>query len=340
MTLADPGEANTYRLTLEATGIELRHPDGWNLAGDAELVMTSTAEGALVSGRADLQRLGWTRDLRFELGAMLRELFRRRRLEVTAADSTLSRIALNVQLVAPDAVRVANNLANMTGSAELFLRGDLATPVLYGEVSVDAGGTLVYSGVEYLVERGRILFVDPYDLKAEIDLVATTRVRDFDVTLSAFGSLERLETRFSSDPPLPDVELFRLLAGGDVVESEAQLLDPRIARLAEDESTSAAGFLYGQAASAIGDRVSNLFGLDKFRIDPLTGSDRDNLSKARITVGKRLSKDVFLTYSVDPSSNDNQRLQIEWRVAQGLTLVLTQNGDNSYSADARWDTTF
>ena len=345
MTLPSAEADATYRLTLDATDVDLRHPDGWSLAGDAELVMASTGwgapgSGALVSGRADLSRLGWRQDLRFELSEMMREVFRRRRLEVTAQDSALSDIALNVQLSAPGAVRVDNNLAAMSGSADLFLRGDLGAPVLYGEVVIDEGGTLVYNGVDYEIDRGRILFVDPYDLEAEIDLVATTRVRDFDVTLSAFGSLERLETRFASDPPLPDVELFRLLAGGEVLETQSQLLDPRIARLSEDESTSAAGFLYGQAAAAIGDRVSGLFGLDKFRIDPLTGSDRDNLSKARITVGKRLSKDVFVTYSVDPSSNDNQRLQIEWRVAEGLTLVLTQNGDNSYSADARWDSTF
>lgn len=329
-----------YRLTLEALGIDLEHPDGWSLAGDAELVLRSADGGHRIGGRADLERLGWTRDLRFDLGAMVRQLLRRERLEVAAAEGTLSRVALDVHLLAPDAVRVRNNLARMDGSADLFLRGTLAAPVLYGEVEVDPGGTLVYNGVDYEVERGRILFVDPYELEAEIDFVAGTRVRDFDVTLAAFGSLERLETRFSSEPPLPDVELFRLLAGGDVRETQADLVDPRLARVEDDESTSAASFLYGQAASAIGDRVGNLFGLDKFRIDPLTGSDRDNLSKARVTVGKRLSKDIFLTYSLDPSSNESSRLQIEWRLAEGLTLVLTQNGDNTYSADARWDTAF
>ena len=102
---------------------------------------------------------------------------------------------------------------------------------------------------------------------------------------------------------------------------------------------SAASFLYGQAASVIGERVSNLFGFDKFRIDPLTGSG-DNLSKARVTVGKRLSKDVFVSYSADPSSTEEQRLQIEWQIGRSLVLVLTQNGDNTYEADARWETSF
>ncbi len=106
-----------------------------------------------------------------------------------------------------------------------------------------------------------------------------------------------------------------------------------------DASTSAATFLYGQAASVIGQRVNELFGFDKFRIDPLTGSG-DQLSKARVTVGKRLSKDVFVTFSADPSSTEDQRLRLEWQVSPGLSLILTQNGDDSYSADARWESSF
>ena len=70
---------------------------------------------------------------------------------------------------------------------------------------------------------------------------------------------------------------------------------------------------------------------------PVSG---DNLSSARVTVGKRLSKDVFVSYSADPSSTEEQRLQIEWQVSRGLVLVLTQNGDNTYEADARWETSF
>ena len=132
--------------------------------------------------------------------------------------------------------------------------------------------------------------------------------------------------------------MFRLLATGDTLETSS--FEPRLTeRSVEDPSTSAATFLYGQAASVIGDRVNRLFGFDKFRIDPLTGSS-DNFSKARVTVGKRLSKDVFVTFSDDPTSTDDQRLQVEWQVSPGLVLVLTQNGENTYSADARWETGF
>jgi translocation and assembly module TamB len=235
---------------------------------------------------------------------------------------------------------VQNDLADLVGSVDLLIRGSIAAPVLYGEVGLERGGTFSFSGTDYQIERGRILFTNPYRLDPEVDLLATARVRDFDVLLALQGTFDRLETRFSSEPPLPDLEVFRLLANGEDAAGGSSSFETRPARrVHEDPSTSAATFLYGQAASVIGKRVNTLFGFDKFRIDPLTGSG-DNLSKARVTVGKRLSKDVFLTFSTAASSNETQRLQIEWQASPGLKLVLTQNSDDTYSADARWEASF
>ena len=96
--------------------------------------------------------------------------------------------------------------------------------------------------------------------------------------------------------------------------------------------------LYGQAASLVSARVGKLFGIDRLKVDPLASGD--TISAARVTVGKRLSSRVYLTYSVDPSSTAQQVLQVEWKVSDDLTLVLTQNGDESYAVDARWEKRF
>ena len=93
-----------------------------------------------------------------------------------------------------------------------------------------------------------------------------------------------------------------------------------------------------QAASLIGARVGTLFGVDRLRIDPLTTGD--SVSAARVSVGKRLSRTVYVTYSVDPSSTAQQILEVEWKVSEQVTLVLTQNGDGSYALDTRWGKKF
>ncbi len=329
----------SYRLDLDAQGVVLPSVEGWRLSGDAALALRSVPEGHLLSGTADLTQLDYREDIRFDFAQIVQELLRGRRLEVETADSFRSSIQLGVRIRADETVSLRNNIAELTGSADLQVRGNLAQPILFGELVMDRGGTMVYNSEDYRLKRGRLVFADPYRLDPEVDLVATTKVRDFDVTLSLSGPLDRLEARFSSEPPLPDVEVLRLLAGGDAYVDQTELVPDRSNQLDEERENSAATFLYGQAASAIGDRVNTLFGFDKFRIDPLTGSG-DNLSTARVTVGKRLSKDVFLTYSVDPSSSDNQRIRVEWQLTDTLVLVLTQNGDDSFSADARWENTF
>ena len=329
----------TYRFDLDAADVVVPELQGWRLEGDTTLSLRSIEDGHLLSGRAVLSRLDYRQDIRFDMAQILRDLLRGRHLDVGDADSLLAAVQLQVRIEAENTVTLRNNLAQLTGSADLQLRGNLAQPILFGELAMDPGGRVIYNSTDYRLERGRVVFADPYRLEPEIDLLATTKVRDFDINLALSGPLEKLEARFSSEPPLPDVEVFRLLAGGDTYVDQAELVPDRTAKLDEDKGNSAAGFLYGQAASAIGDRVNSLFGFDKFRIDPLTGSG-DNLAKAQLTVGKRLSKDLFLTYSVDPSTPDNQKIRVEWQLTDSLVLVLTQNGDDTFSADARWESTF
>ena len=42
----------------------------------------------------------------------------------------------------------------------------------------------------------------------------------------------------------------------------------------------------------------------------------------------------------DPSQTGRQILELEWRVSRELTVVATQNGDESYALDLRWDRSF
>ncbi|MEM7351231.1 MAG: translocation/assembly module TamB domain-containing protein, partial [Acidobacteriota bacterium] len=335
----EPDQPPIYRVQLTGTDLDIRNLEGWAMHGAMQLSLASAGDGHLLDGRAELESLSYTEDIRADFAQLMRSFLQRQRLEVEPMDSLLSLVELNIDIEAPGTVRVDNNVADFTGSAQLLLRGDLAQPVLFGDAEIDPDGTLIYNSTDYEIERGRVVFANPYELDPEIDLVAVTRVREFDITLAVDGTFDRLATRFSSEPPLPDLEVFRLLTSGGDAATDSALITPQRTEVEEDPSTSAATFLYGQAASVIGQRVNNLFGFDKFRIDPLTGSG-DQLSKARVTVGKRLSKDVLITFSADPSSTEDQRWRLEWQVSPGLVLVLTQNGDESYSADARWETSF
>jgi len=86
--------------------------------------------------------------------------------------------------------------------------------------------------------------------------------------------------------------------------------------------------------------VGTLFGFDRFRINPIAAETGQSVGGVGVTVGKRLSKDVFVTYSTVPATNQQYIVQVEWRVRNNLTLVLTQVGDGTYAIDAQWQRRF
>ena len=173
------------------------------------------------------------------------------------------------------------------------------------------------------MERGILTFDNPHKIDPVIDLVAKTEVQGFDITLNLSGTVERLDApllvqRQPGGPGDPGAPRDRPAPQ----RRTGTRFDAR--RPAGRAATVARQFLYGQAASAISKRVGTLFGLDRFRINPVATETGQSVSGVGITVGKRLSKDVFVTYSTDPTTNRQYIVQVEWQLRKNVTLLLTQ----------------
>ncbi|MEO8196695.1 MAG: translocation/assembly module TamB domain-containing protein [Thermoanaerobaculia bacterium] len=335
LELATPAKPLAYRAQVATRGTALRYPEGWLVRGDGDFTLQSTAEGRQLAGSVTLDRVYYLQDINLSPRQLAERVLSRTRVQVDEAGELLGTTYLNISVLAPNAVRVRNNLAKLNGSANLALRGSLANPVLFGEVTTDPGGTVEYNGATYDLDRAIVTFANPTRIDPLLDVVARTKINEYQVTLSVLGSLARPTTTLASDPPLPDYDVLSLLATGTA---------SGLSNLSETAPTgnapgmAAETLLYGQAASLVSARVGKLFGIDRLKVDPLASGD--TISAARVTIGKRLSSRVYLTYSVDPSSTAQQVLQVEWKVSDDLTLVLTQNGDESYAVDARWEKRF
>lgn len=335
LDLATAEKPLAYRAQIATRRTALRYPEGWLVRGDGDFTLQSTPEGRQLAGSVALDRVYYLQDINLAPRQLAERVLSRTRVQVDEADELLGTTYLNISVLAPHAVRVRNNLAKITGSANLALRGSLANPVLFGEVTTDPGGTIEYNGATYDLDRAIVTFANPTRIEPLLDVVARTKINEYQVTLSVLGSLARPTTTLGSDPPLPDYDVLSLLATG-TASGLADLSET--AQTGTAPGMAAETLLYGQAASLVSARVGKLFGIDRLKVDPLASGD--TISAARVTVGKRLSSRVYLTYSVDPSSTAQQVLQVEWKVSDDLTLVLTQNGDESYAVDARWERRF
>lgn len=331
------GALGAYRFETAARDLNLRWPSGWQLHGDADLTLQSTRSGRQIGGQVELERAFYFRDIDLSPTELVQRLLARSPVIVPETDELLASTALDVALRAPGTIRIRNNVATIGAAAELAVRGSLARPAVFGDVVTATASEVEYGGSTYRIERGVFTFANPTRIDPLLDVVASTRVQEYDVRLQLSGPLSRPVTAFSSDPPLPDLEILGLLTTGAPVEA-ALITDVRTAGREGTPGVAAEALIYGQAASLVGARVGKLFGFDRIRVEPLTA--RDSVSTARVTVGKQLTSRLFVTYSYDPSSTAQDIIQIEWWMSDRLQLVLTQNGDESYAVDARWEKRF
>ena len=338
LVLPGPGRELSYRLDLKAEKISLRFPEFLLNRGNALITVASTEGGRRISGNVDLERSLYVEDVPIDLLAVIRNLFERQRQELVETDDFQATTELALDIRGPDALRVRNNVANLEGDIQLRVDGTVAQPVLFGEVEVNEGGTLVFSDNEYEVQRGLLTFGSTSRIDPVIDLVATTEIQQFNITLNIGGTLNQPDINFSSDSNLADLEILGLIATGARPD-----LDTVPARPDQDAAASRAAqdFLVGQAASAISKRVGQLFPFDRFQVFvPENQGSGQTSTGLGVTVGRRLSRDVFVTYTYDPASNQQYIVQVEWQVRKNVTMVLTREGDDSFAIDAQWQRRF
>jgi hypothetical protein len=136
----------------------------------------------------------------------------------------------------------------------------------------------------------------------------------------------------TSDPPLDAVGILSLLAGADpntVLSFDAASRSAAQTRLA---ATGAATLAAGRLSEEVGlERgAEKLLGLNRFSIDP--GLNRYSVdpsvtrgaigSTARLTVGKRLTPDVNVLYSVDLGGTAERLISLEYTLSDRFSLLL------------------
>jgi translocation and assembly module TamB len=256
----------------------------------------------------------------------------------------------DIRIDAPSTLQVRNNSIRLTAQANLQLRGTYDRPLLVGRAEVERG-EVTFEGRRYLVTRGSIDLSNPTRIEPFFDLETETRVRvpgdTYRVTLQASGTIDRLNLEFTSDPWLPQVEILALLfsdvAPGRNIEFRQYNTDitPQ-QQLLRERATRA---LTGAISSEVDRVVSQTFGVDSFQLTPSLADPNQQSSRldpaARVTIGKRLSDRLYLTYSRSlSSSTHNQIILLEYDQTERFSWILSRNEDRTYALDLRVRTTF
>lgn len=331
-------------LTMTGRNMRLRFPEGMRSVVDADLGLTGMVDAPLLSGIVLVRSASYSR--RFDAGGGLFELAGGATSQTsTSLQTTTFPLRYDVRINAPSSLRVENN-ARILASADLQLRGTYDRPLLFGRVDIERGEVL-FEGKRYLVTRGTIDFNNPARIEPFIDVEAETRVRvpgqTYQVTVRATGTFARLSTEMTADPPLSEIEVMSLLLGDvapDPLKVEQRAYSQDITPQEQLLRERAARALTGQISSEVGRVVEQTFGVDTFQLTPSVGDLYQQSSRfepgARLTIGKRLSNRVYLTYSRSLSSTTrDQIVLLEYDQTDRLSWILSRNEDRTYALDVR-----
>jgi translocation and assembly module TamB len=315
-----------FNLTVQGKDIRLRYPQGLSTVLDTDLRLSGTTSNSTLSGTATVTKFGMTPQ--FDLGLAIARS--RQAPEAPNPKSPFNNMRLAVHVVSTPELQVQSSLARLTGDVDLNIRGTATRPVLLGRVNITEG-QVTLNGTNYQLERGDVTFRNPVRIEAVLDVEATTRVRDYDITLGFHGPLERLSTTYRSDPPLPTSDIIALLAFGRTREEAVMATE---ANPSFTESASQA--ILGQALnSASSTRMQRLFGVSRIKISPEVAASQALDPNARVTIEQQVSKEFTVTYVTDLTHSGQQIIQVEYNYSRQLSILATRDQYGVVSFDVR-----
>jgi translocation and assembly module TamB len=318
---------NRLRLEVSASGLRVNYPETVHSVIDTDLLLQGSDTVQLLTGKINIRNSEYREKIDLAKLIASNFVFSIGDLTSFSFGNTLN---LNVNVNAQDSIYVTNNIADLVGSGSLKITGTLNNPIISGRANVTRG-TLTVRNDQYTITRGIVDFPNSRNGQIRFDIEADTDLRGYRIILNLAGTLSRFNTVLRSEPALPQPDIISLITTG-------QLLPPGTTDRASDSQTRlspALGLLSETLSQKVEQNTDKLFGLSRFQIDPLIAGRGSNPT-ARVTLGRRIAKNLSLTYSTNITTGQEQIVVIEYQVNRDISIIGTREQDGTYGFDVRF----
>ncbi|MBI3653843.1 MAG: translocation/assembly module TamB domain-containing protein [Acidobacteria bacterium] len=323
-----------FRLEADANQIAVEYPRDTQSIADAFLNFQGNQKLQILSGNVQVRRASYTKDITIE------ELVRTGGPFTPAFFETGPGgkgdpgppISLDLRIDADNTLIVRNNLADAIGSASLSLRGPIAEPVVSGRIQFNHG-RIEFRNERHEITRALITIPPRRNAEPIIDLQTEADIGGYRIIPTFTGTPAKLNVALRSEPDLPERDIVSLLLTGSLAG------DTGTAEKINQTGLNLAQSLLATGISEQGEKLTQrLFGLNRFSVDPLFAG-RGSDPTARVTVGRRVTKDLTITYSQNLTSSGQSGIDrivlIEYRLSNRLSVVGYKNDRGQLGFDVR-----
>ena len=302
----DGWRIGSYRLRLVAKDVGVAPVEGLSSAWDADLELSGLDKQASLQGDARLVRGMYSRDL-----SLLSLALSSSRPAVAASDEG-SPLRLRLRVALDDNLSVRNRTVDLRAGGVLNVEGTTAKPIVFGSVE-SRDGRITFRGHDFIVTTATVRFADPRRIDPFLDVVATSRIREYDVTVQVTGQVSDLSIRLSSSPRLSQDDLLALLTLGatraEIKESPGSVLAAEAGRVLVRD-------LLGMDPTITGLRVS-------------TGSSSTDSS----TPGAPWDERARTSPSTSSAGDRRGRVRVEYQLFDPLYLSAEYDSEGGYGLD-------
>jgi translocation and assembly module TamB len=308
-------------VALSAKSVRLRYPDGMRTVFSSDLTLTGNQQASLLQGRVLIDALSFTRD--FDMSTFMSQFTGTS--SPPTGESFTDNLKLQIAVQSTSQLNAGTSQLSIEGQANLQIIGTASDPVVIGRTELTSGDIFLMKH-QYHVERGIITFANPNQTTPVLNMVITTTINQYNLSLTIRGPIEKLQTSYISDPPLPPADIINLIARGQTTQEGAP-------------TSFGASTVLSQGLGQVGNQVSKLTGVAGLQIDPLMGGDNSNPS-ARIGLQKRVTKNFTFTFSTDVTQPQNEVVQGEYQLTKRWSASVVRNERGGFAVDGKFHTNF
>jgi translocation and assembly module TamB len=323
-----------WRLQIRASDVRVDYPRDARTTLDGDLTLEGNRQLQVLSGLVNVRRAEYLADVDlFEFIERMTAEFGTLPISAPSEGHLLPPTQLDIRVAANDSLVLHTKTLDVVGSAALRLRGPADDPTIAGRITVSRGIIDNLFNERYRVTNGFIEFTGVDKRPPRMNAEAETEISGYRLIVLAAGPLDALRLTPRSEPPLPQADVIALLTSGRLA-NEGGTASSSQALAQTSVNTIASVFAQPLSRRIETNVTSRLFGLNRFSIDPLlTGRGTD--PTARVTVGRRVTKDLSITYSTNLASNQDQIILVEYRVSDRISFVASRAQDGTFGFDVR-----
>jgi len=309
---------------LQAKRVRIRYQDAIRTVMESDLNLVGTSEASTLNGRVLIDSLSFTQN--FDLASLAGQV--QSGPESAPSEGMAQNLKLNITVQTARDLNLSSSAVSLQGQANLRVIGTAADPVLVGRTEF-TGGDIFLMNKRYQIERGIIEFSNPNRTEPVLNVLLTTTISQYNLSLTFLGPLDKMQTNYVSDPQLPTADIINLIARGQTTQQAA----------AAPSNLGASSLLAQGAASQVSGGIQKLAGLSSLSIDPTLGGNDSNPG-ARVAMQKRITSSFLFTFATDVTSTQREIIQGEYKFNKRWSASVTRDENGGFAVDGKYHKRF